>query len=147
MLTILPVRRSNSALALFGFGAAVAAAAWVGARNSPRDLRTRLWYRRLKKPSFHPPDKVFPIVWTALYTLIAISGWRVWKQRDSPERTAALRLWISQLLTNAEWTRLFFAKHLPTMSLANIVSLQAAVLGYILEAGKVDRPAAALFVP
>lgn len=141
------MQRSNGAVAFLGFGAAVAAAGWMGARYSPRDLRTRLWYRRLNKPSFNPPKYVFPIVWTFLYSLIAISGWRVWQHRDSAERTAALRLWISQLLTNAEWTKLFFGKHLPTLSLANIVSLQAAVIGYILEARKVDKAAAALFAP
>jgi tryptophan-rich sensory protein len=78
---------------------------------------------------------------------MAISGWRIWRHRDSPERTAALRLWISQLITNSQWTRLFFGKHLPTWSLANVISLQLAVIGYILEARKVDKPAAALFIP
>lgn len=141
------MRRANRSLALVGFVAAVAGAGWIGARYSPRDLRTWLWYKRLNKPSFNPPEFVFPIVWTALYTLIAISGWRVWLRGDSPERTAALRLWVSQLISNAEWTRIFFGKHLPTWSLANILSLQSAVVGYILEARKVDKAAAALFVP
>lgn len=141
------MRRAKSSLALLGFAAAVAGAAWIGSRSRPRDWRTRLWYWRLEKPSFNPPDLVFPIVWTFLYTLIAISGWRVWRQRDSPQRTDALRLWLSQLIANAEWTRLFFGKHLPTWSLANVLSLQSAVIGYILEARKVDKPAAILFVP
>lgn len=104
------MRRSNGSLALLGFGAAVAGAAWIGSRYNPRDLRTRLWYRRLNKPSYNPPDALFPIVWAALYTLIALSGWRVWQRRDSPERTAALRLWISQLIANAQWSRLFFGE-------------------------------------
>ncbi|MGH9594329.1 MAG: TspO/MBR family protein, partial [Bryobacteraceae bacterium] len=141
------MRRSNSSLALLGFSAAVAGAAFVGSRYSPRDLKTWLWYRRLKKPPFNPPDAVFPIVLTALYTMMAISGWRVWRHRDSPERTAALRLWVSQLIANAEWTRLFFGKHLPTWSLANLLSLQSTVIHYIFEARKIDQPAAALFVP
>ena len=141
------MRRSNGSLALLGFGAAVAGAAWLGSRYSPGDFRTRLWYRRLDKPSFNPPDSVFPVVWTLLYSLMAVSGWRVWRQRDSPERSAALRLWVSQLLSNAEWTRLFFGKHLPNWSLANVLLLQTTVVRYILEARKVDKPAAALFVP
>ncbi len=141
------MERSNRSLALLGFSVAVGAAAWIGSRYNPRDLRTRLWYRRLDKPSYNPPESVFPLVWTVLYSLMAISGWRVWQHRDSPERTRALRLWISQLISNAEWTRLFFGQHLPTWSIANILSLQAAVIGYILEARKVDKPAAALFVP
>lgn len=141
------MRRSNGSWALLGFGAAVAGAAWVGSRYSPRDFRTWLWYRRLNKPSYNPPDTVFPVVWTVLYSLMAISGWRVWRHEDSPQRSLALRLWISQLVTNSEWSRLFFGKHLPTWSLANVLSLQSAVIGYILEARKVDKPAAALFAP
>ena len=78
---------------------------------------------------------------------MAISGWRVWRQGDSPQRTSALRLWIAQLIANAEWTRLFFGEHLATWSLADVLSLESAVIGYILEARRVDRPAAALFVP
>lgn len=139
--------RQYSRLALFGFGAAVAVAGWFGARYSPRDPRTRLWYRRLDKPPYDPPNYVFPIVWTALYSLIAISGWRVWQQKDSPERSRALRLWASQLATNAEWTRLFFGQHRPKHSLANVLTLQALIITYILAAREVDTTAAALFYP
>jgi translocator protein len=141
------MRRSKGALALLGFGAAVAGAAWVGSRYNPRDFRTRVWYRRLNKPSFNPPDGVFPVVWTILYSLIAISGWRVWQQRNSEERDAALRLWVAQLLANAEWSRLFFGEHLPAWSLADVLALESAVVRYIAEARKVDKTAAALFVP
>src|SRR5581483_8336140 len=96
--------KSKSLLALAGFGAAVAAAGVFGARYSPRDARTKLWYSRLEKPSYNPPDYVFPIVWTALYSLMAISGWRVWNGENSEERSRALRLWAAQLVSNAEWT-------------------------------------------
>lgn len=141
------MKRSHSKLALFGFGVAVAAAGWAGARNSPRNARTRLWYRRLDKPVYDPPNWVFPIVWTTLYSLIAVSGWGVWQREDSPERRRALRLWVSQLVTNAEWTRLFFGRHQPKHSLANTLVLQALIVSYILAAGEVDKTAAALFYP
>lgn len=141
------MRRSNGVLAFVGFGIAAAGAAAVGSLYGPRDWRTRLWYRRLDKPSFTPPNRVFPIVWTFLYSLMAVSGWRVWQRPESAERSAALRLWVSQLMANAEWSKLFFGKHLPTWSLAQIITLQSAVIGYMLEARKVDRTAATLFIP
>lgn len=137
----------KSWLGLVGFGAAVAAAGIVGARYSPRDLRTKLWYSRLDKPSWNPPNFVFPIVWTALYSLIAVSGWRVWEQKSSPERTRALRLWATQLATNAEWTRLFFGRHRPGQSLLDVMALETQILSYIATAKEVDRGAAACFIP
>ena len=141
------MKNSRPWLSLLGFGAAVAAAGFVGARYSPRDARTKLWYSRLDKPSWNPLDFVFPIVWTALYSLIAVSGWRTWQQRSSPERTRALRLWVAQLATNAEWTRLFFGQHRPGQSLLDVIALEAQILGYIASAKDVDLGAAACFIP
>ena len=141
------MRRPNSLFALVGFGVTVAAAGWFGAQHSPRKLRAKLWYMRLKKPAYNPPSVVFPIVWTALYSLIAVSGWRVWKAEPSPERSRALALWVSQLAANAAWTELFFGEHQPKLALADVVAMEAMIVGYILNAKDVDRTAAACFVP
>ncbi len=139
--------RKNSLYALLGFAATVAAAGWFGARHSPRQLRAKLWYERLKKPAYNPPNSVFPIVWTALYALIAVSGWRIWEAESSPERTRALTLWAAQLAANAAWTEIFFGEHQPRLALADIVALEAMIVAYLLNAKDVDTPAAACFVP
>lgn len=138
---------TKSLLALAGFGAAVGAAGWFGARHSPRDTRTRLWYSRLEKPSYDPPEYVFPIVWSVLYGLIAVSGWRVWQQGSSEERAQALRLWAAQLASNAEWTKFFFGQHRPVRALIDVVALETMILRYINTARKVDSAAAWCFVP
>jgi tryptophan-rich sensory protein len=141
------MKNSRSWLGLLGFGAAVAAAGWFGSRYSPRDTRTKIWYNRLDKSPLTPPNYVFPVVWTALYSLMAIGGWRVWMQPRSPERSRALRLWASQLATNAEWTRLFFGQHRPKQALIDVVALEAQIIGYIQAAREVDPAAAACFLP
>jgi tryptophan-rich sensory protein len=79
--------------------------------------------------------------------LIAFSGWRIWIQEDSPERSRALRLWATQLATNAEWTRLFFGQHRPKQALLDVLSLEAQIVSYMLSAKEVDPTAAACFVP
>jgi benzodiazapine receptor len=138
-------KSSKSLLALAGFGLATAGAAWYGARYS-RGSRDR-WYRDLRKPGFTPPEKVFPVVWTALYALIAYSGWRVWSAAPSRERDNALRLWISQLAANAQWSKLFFGERRPTLALADIFALEGSIIGYISAAHKVNRTAAYAFIP
>jgi len=137
--------RNASLLALAGFGLATAGAAWYGARYSRGNRDS--WYRSLRKPTFTPPDRVFPVAWTALYTLIAYSGWRVWSAAPSRERDAALRLWISQLAANAQWSKLFFGQRRPSAALADIFALEGSIIGYIAAAHKVDRGAAYAFVP
>jgi tryptophan-rich sensory protein len=68
------MQRHNRSFALLGFAAAVAGAGWLGSRYSPSDPKTALWYSGLKKPPFNPPNFVFPIVWSLLYTLIAATA-------------------------------------------------------------------------
>jgi tryptophan-rich sensory protein len=141
-----PRKRSGSFWALAAFGAATAAAAWYGSRYS-RDASRSTWYRALDKPSFTPPNAAFPIVWTTLYALIAWSGWRVWSGAPSKERSAALRIWISQLAANAQWSKLFFGQHRPTLSLADSLALEGMILSYVTTSRKVDRAASNAFIP
>jgi tryptophan-rich sensory protein len=138
-------KTSKSLLALAGFGLATAGAAWYGSRYS-RGNRDG-WYRNLRKPNFTPPDEVFPVAWTGLYALIAYSGWRVWSAAPSPQRDKALRLWISQLAANAQWSKLFFKQRSPVLALADIFALEGSIIGYIAAAHRVDRTAAYAFVP
>ena len=138
--------KSGSLLALAGFGLVTAGAAWYGFRYSRNGSRDN-WYRHLDKPSFTPPDKVFPIVWTSLYAMMAWSGWRIWNAAPSPERKHALRLWISQLRANAKWSQLCFGEHRPTLALADVIALEGMIFSYIMAARKVDRAAANAFIP
>ncbi|HET9617686.1 MAG TPA: TspO/MBR family protein, partial [Pseudolabrys sp.] len=55
------------------------------------------WYVHLKKPSFNPPDWVFAPVWTVLYIMIAIAGWRVFLRAPGG---AAMALWAVGLALN-----------------------------------------------
>jgi len=138
--------RSTSLLALAGFGLVTAGAAWYGARYSRNGNRDR-WYRELDKPSFTPPDEVFPVVWTTLYALIAWSGWRVYSAAPSRDRDAALRLWISQLAANAQWSKLFFGERRPMAAFADVLTLESSILSYIKAARRVDRAAGNAFIP
>ncbi|HET9612238.1 MAG TPA: TspO/MBR family protein [Acidimicrobiales bacterium] len=139
--------RPRQWVALAGFGAVVAAAAVGGALVGPRRPETMRWYRSLAKPPFQPPAAVFGPVWTGLYAAIAVSGWRVWRRPDGPERTRALRLWGAQMAANAAWTPLFFGARRPGLALGDLTAQLSSTAGYTASAARVDGPAAALMAP
>ncbi len=102
------------------------------------------WYAGLPKPSFNPPGRVFPPVWTVLYVLIAVAGWRSF-ERD--RRGWPMRLWWAQLALNFLWSPVFFAAHRIGLALVVILLMLAAILAFIATAWRQDRVAASLFVP
>lgn len=102
------------------------------------------WYAGLAKPFFNPPDWMFGPVWSVLYVLVAVAGWRMW--RHDPWG-AALRVWICQLILNFLWSPIFFGLQQPGLALMVIVALLVAILGFIPIARKTDRLAAWLFAP
>jgi tryptophan-rich sensory protein len=139
--------RRGTGWAVAGFAAAVTAAAVSGAVFTPRAGRIKQWYDALDKPSFTPPRWAFPVAWTALYAMIAASGYRVWRAPDSPARSRALALWGAQLGLNAAWTPIFFGAKSPEAALGDIGLLLPAIAAYASQARRVDTPAAWMMAP
>ena len=102
------------------------------------------WYAGLVKPSFNPPNWIFGPVWTALYIMIAIAGWRIY-QRDPSG--LAMKFWWMALALNFLWSPVFFGAQLLGMALFIILMLLAAILAFIVRARAADKTAALLFAP
>jgi tryptophan-rich sensory protein len=102
------------------------------------------WYAGLAKPAFNPPDWLFSPVWTVLYALIAVAGWRTF-ERD--RGGWPMRLWWAQLGLNFLWSPTFFAAHLIGLALLVVFLLLAAVVAFIILSWRQDRVAASLFAP
>jgi tryptophan-rich sensory protein len=102
------------------------------------------WYAGLAKPAFNPPDWVFAPVWTVLYVLIAVAGWRSF-ERD--RRCWPMKLWWGQLALNFLWSPVFFVAHRIGVALVVILLLLATILAFIAAAWRQDRAAAWLFAP
>ncbi len=133
-----------AALAAFGGATgATAALSTLAMGNGPRSP----WYLSLRKPSFQPPRQVFPVVWTALYSAIAYSGYRTFRSAPSPSRTAALALWGGQLVMNGMWPALFFGQKRARASLVDSALLLGTSAGYAAAAAKVDKRAAWSIAP
>ena len=132
-------------LALLGFTAACLAVAGVG--GAVTALSVDDWYRELTKPPFNPPDWVFAPVWTALYLLMAIAAWRVWRYRHYPGRRPALVLFAIQLALNLLWSCLFFGLGAVGVALVEIVALWAAILATAAKFVRIDLAAGWLMAP
>lgn len=102
------------------------------------------WYRRLSKPSWTPPDRAFPLVWTILYLCMAVAGARV---AGLPGAGLALALWSLQLSLNALWTPVFFGLRRLGLGLAVLAALWVAVALTMLVLWRLDAIAGLLFAP
>jgi benzodiazapine receptor len=102
------------------------------------------WYDALRKPSFNPPGWLFAPVWTVLYVLIAIAGWRVYRIAGW---SRPIQLWLVQLILNGLWTPLFFGAHRIDLALVDIVLLVLLVIATIAAFWRIDRIAAYLMIP
>jgi tryptophan-rich sensory protein len=129
-------------ISLLVFLALVAATAFIGGQ-----FQTGAWYEMLRKPAWTPADAVFPLVWSALYVLIAVAGWLVWRAPRGRTRTLALAFWGGQLVLNAAWSWVFFGLHRPGWALVELIVLLAAAGGFIAAAEKSSRAASLLFLP
>lgn len=103
-----------------------------------------LWYEELAKPAFNPPNWIFAPVWTVLYVLIALAGWR---QFEAIERSSALKLWWAQLGLNFLWSPVFFVLQLPWLAFAIISTLLVVIAAFIRTVHSTDKVSTLAFLP
>jgi benzodiazapine receptor len=89
------------------------------------------WYEGLVKPAFNPPNWVFAPVWTALYVLMAVAAFVVWRASPGPGLLRGARLplvWFAiQLVLNLLWSLLFFGLRSPILGLLELPLLIVAI--------------------
>lgn len=115
---------------------------WLANRN------TQEQYDKLEKPSFSPPGLVFPIAWTALYTMMGVANYRVEEKQAQLRKTnEAALLYEVQLGLNFLWSFLFFKWNLRGTALVEMTIMLGAIALTAYEFNKTDRTAGALMVP
>ena len=101
---------------------------------------TNSWYSDptvLKLPSWTPPNKVFMPVWTVLYGLIGLTGYRAAAAGALPG------LAVAHYIANLAWAPLFFG--LKKLKLA--AALQFALLGSLAAVWSSFKKDARLLIP
>jgi tryptophan-rich sensory protein len=135
----------TSLATLAAFAAGCFAVAALGGWLTAASVET--WYPTLAKPAWTPPSSVFGPVWTALYAMMAVSGWLAWRGSWGRRRRRAMVAFGTQLGLNLAWSGLFFGLQAPGWALVEIVALLAAIGWTIAIFARVDRRAAWLLVP
>ena len=106
------------------------------------------WYAELSKPRFTPPDWVFGPVWTALYILMGIAAFLVWRRGWHHQVVRkALAVFGVQLILNALWSYLFFGLKSPMAGLIGIAVLGLAIILTVQRFLQVSRTAGLLLIP
>jgi tryptophan-rich sensory protein len=98
------------------------------------------WYEAIEKPSWNPPGWAFGLVWSALYLMMGLAAWVVWRVSARLEDAVLpLAAWSVQLGLNLAWTYIFFARENPQAALAEILLLWLAILATILLFARIAR--------
>jgi translocator protein len=105
------------------------------------------WYETLNRPSFNPPNWLFGPVWTALYLLMGISFFLIWKQSASKERSFAIIAFLLQLSLNFCWSFIFFYFNMIGFALIEIVFLWISIVIMFFLFYKIKPIAAYINIP
>lgn len=105
------------------------------------------WYRTIQKPDWNPPNWVFGPVWTALYLMMAVAAWLVWRSAPWARTWGALSLFAVQLALNVIWSGVFFGLRSPGLAFGTIVALWLAIAATIVGFWGRSSAAAALMLP
>ncbi|WP_019954353.1 tryptophan-rich sensory protein TspO [Yoonia vestfoldensis] len=105
---------------------------------------TGAWYKSLNKPTWVPPNWLFPVAWTSIYLLISFAGARV---AVIDGNGYAMAFWAIQIAFNALWTPVFFGLRRLKGSIPIIAALWLSVLGCTITHFQLDFWAGVAFVP
>lgn len=126
-------------LSLAIFFAACAAAGATGAMFPPG-----AWYNALSKPSWTPPNWLFPVAWTTLYVCMSAAGALA---ASSEGAGLALALWALQIAVNTLWTPVFFGLRRIKAGMVVLGALWLSVVACTVALWAVTPLAGILFLP
>lgn len=119
--------------------AACTAAATTGAVFPPGK-----WYLTLDRPSWTPPNWLFPVAWTSLYIAMSVAAARV---APHPESGLPMALWGLQIALNTLWTPIFFGLRRFGGAIIVVLGLWTAVAATMITFWQIDPIAGWLFAP
>lgn len=102
------------------------------------------WYQDIQKPSFNPPNWIFPLMWSLLYVTIAVAGWNLWERNGTKTLKILFALYT---VLNWAWTPIFFGAHEIGLAFFCIIAINAVNFLFINRAWKSQPISAFLMIP
>ena len=106
-----------------------------------------VFYKNINKPAFAPAPIVFPIVWTILYILIAISIYLIYKDnsyKNTPDYNKAL---LINYFSNQIFSFFFFTIKSPFLALIDTVIVLISSLFLYYESKELNKTSSKLLIP
>jgi len=122
--------------------------AFIGSLFTSNNVNSK-WYESVK-PSITPPNYVFPIAWTILFFLIALSLYFALinsKTKDNNQRKIIVFVFGINFILNILWTFFYFNMHNPLLAFYNIILLIISILSLIFVCWKINKISAYLLLP
>lgn len=110
-------------------------------------MKDSFWYYSLNKSPLTPPAWAFPIAWTILYIMIALSFFFYVKDGFDKGKIFPLVIFFLQLILNFSWSPVYFGMHNIELAFFIILFLIIFVLINIILFYKKSKIAALLLVP
>jgi len=105
------------------------------------------WYQTLDKSPLHPPEVVFPLVWSTLYILITLAGWLLWQERNKKEGKTALKYFAVQIVLIWAWSPILFELHWVGVGFVSTLVIFAATFMTVVSCAEKFELAATLLSP
>lgn len=106
-----------------------------------------IFYKSLNKPIFAPPAIVFPIVWSTLYILIAISIYLIYKDNNYKDIPNYNKTLLINYFSNQIFSFLFFTLKSPFLALIDTIIVLISSLFLFYESKVLNKISAKLLIP
>ena len=106
-----------------------------------------VFYKTINKPSFAPPSIIFPIIWTILYILIAISVYLIFKDSNYKNTSEYNKALLINYFSNQIFSFFFFTLKSPFLALIDTIIVLISSLYLYYESKEFNKTSAKLLIP
>nr|WP_199797922.1 TspO/MBR family protein [Erythrobacter sp. KY5] len=106
------------------------------------------WYQSLEKPSWNPPDVMYPVGWTVIFALNTAAIVSAWRAAPTPKVSdTIIGLFALNAFLNITWSMIFFRIQRPDWAFIEVLLLWLSIVALVFYCGRYSRTAGLLFLP